>query len=120
MKKLPIKESIHTFAWDNNRKKINEIIDHINNEQKPLLPQIAIDNESKLIYAKLASEDSNANDFYPVHSMKIIKDKILVTWCNQMSACLLPEEFLFRFVDLKQIPQQHIYQILKTEENGTV
>lgn len=120
MKKLPVRKSIHTFAWDNNRKKINEIIDHINSEQKPLLPQIAIDNESKLIYAKLAFEDGNANDFYPVHSMKIIKDKILVTWCNRMSACLLPEKFLFRFVDLKQIPQHHIYQILKTEENNTV
>lgn len=100
MKKLKELTTEQTF-WSgrkmlvaSNREKINEIVTHINNQ----LPHIPING--KLVYAKLANEPFNPNDYYPVHSIEARKNRyLLVTWCNNMSAKLPSKDFLFKAID---------------------
>lgn len=91
-----------------NREKINEIISEITN-----LPQLILDN--KFIYAKFRFENGSANDYYPVHFIKIQGDRLFVKWCNGMSSKLLPAEFLFKYVDCNQIDERSIISLLNRE-----
>lgn len=94
MKKLP--ELHNHWVPANNRRKINEIVNHINNQ----LPHILIDEQ--LVWAKMKDNICYPNDFYPVNSIKKTKSgRLYVTWCNNRSCCMPSNYFMFKYIDLK-------------------
>lgn len=81
----------------NNRRKINEIVDWINNQKQSSLPQPLINGN--LIYARFVNpENPTQNDFYPVHSIEHKENGLYVIWCNRMTSVLPAEEFEFRAI----------------------